>query len=271
MRECGKTYGDGDRDNNPSVAITFENDIQQALGMLKRPFPAIVPDESMVTVDERGDKAVARMQEISRWYAAHGHDEYVPSIGVDFETTGLKPYRTGHQIVTCAIADKMNRAIAFNVTPATQKELVRILGDPLIPKVAHNFKFEEQWAAVILKTPVKNWDWCSMTAAHIEDNRGGKDGGKKDNEEHSGGILSLRFQAAARLGVFGFKDATDEYLQDTADDPHGANSFNRIMDCPRDLLLLRNGMDALICLHLSVMQITAATRAAQLKQKRSTK
>jgi len=201
------------------------------------------------------------LHEIMAWYKEHAtgpFDGGVPPIGFDFETTGLKPYRKGHRIVTCAVADRLDRSIAFPLTPKTQAALTPVLASKLIPKVAHNFKFEDQWSSVILKTQVAYWAWCSMTAAHIEDNRGGKDDKKDKGGEQTGSITSLRFQAAARLGVFGFKDASDEYLKDTADDQHGANSFNCIDDCPRDTLLLRNGMDALITLRLAIMQIAEA-------------
>lgn len=255
MRECGKKYGDGDRDKNPSVAITFEQDLAAAFKLVKCPFPKDIPTAKMVTIDEQGDKAVEWLHDTIKWYDDNyaGRTGDVPPVGIDFETTGLKPYRAGHRIVTCAVATADDQCVAFNITPKTQAAMVLLLKHPLIPKVAHNFTFENQWASVIWKAQIKNWSWCSMTAAHIEDNRGG------DKEAT---VTSLRFQAAARLGIFGFKDDTDSYLKDTAGDAHGANSFNCIEDCPRGSLLLRNGMDALITRRLAIEQIASAERGS---------
>jgi hypothetical protein len=239
---------------DPSVAIVFQNDLDAAFGCIDKAMPKDVPSIDMVEVDEDG-KSVAKWLAalLARYSQYEPYDLEAPPVGIDFETTGKKPYRTGHRVVMCAIADRVDHAMAFVMSKQVEEALIPVLRSPRIPKVAHNIKMEQQWASVVMNAPIANWLWCSMTAAHLEDNRGG---------EEEAWVISLEFQAAARLGVFGFKSETDEYLSDTGDEKHGANTFNRIHDCPPLLLLRRNGMDALVTLRLSLLQMQEAEKRA---------
>ena len=49
--------------------------------------------------------------------------------------------------------------------------LKKILEEPSIGKAAHNLKFEDVWASIILEVKIQNWKLCTMNLAHIFDNR----------------------------------------------------------------------------------------------------
>jgi uracil-DNA glycosylase family 4 len=156
----------------------------------------------------------------------------------DYETTGLKPFRKGHEIFCVSMYDgKFSRV--FLLTKTLWKPFISFLKSN-IKKIACNMKFEEVWSRQILNTAVNAWAWDTMQNAHILDNRGG-DTGKGFIEK---GITSVLFQSYIRYGRCDFKKETQKYL--TAGNEFGANTFNRIKEAPEREVLLRCALDSLL-------------------------
>jgi uracil-DNA glycosylase len=164
---------------------TFTADLEKALSCLHKPFP------------------VAPVPEIK----FHDFPE-IPSfseaiISIDYETTGLRPWeRKDHRIVSCAFGWESG-ASAFPVSLESLDYLKRVLTDKSVRKIAHNIKFEHQWAVQTLGVKTQGWLWDTMLTAHMIDNRrnicklkhqtylnfgvedwsGGMDFGDEDDEE----------------------------------------------------------------------------------------
>jgi uracil-DNA glycosylase family 4 len=139
-------------------------------------------------------------------------------IAFDFETTGLKPHAPGHQIVCASVATSINHAYVFMIPPKRKdlRPFLDLLGNPLIGKMAHNMKFEETWSQVRFRQPVANWEWDSMIAAHILDNRPG--------------ITSLKFQTYVNFGIPDYSTGVEAHLRASGD---SGNSINQVLDLVR--------------------------------------
>jgi DNA polymerase I-like protein with 3'-5' exonuclease and polymerase domains len=92
-----------------------------------------------------------------------------------------------------------------------------------IQKIAHNCKFEHQWAAQCLGVETQGWVWDTMLAAHLADNRKG--------------ICGLKHQAYLNFGIenWGIDFEEDE------DENDGSPLVNAQ---PTEELLRYNSLDA---------------------------
>ena len=164
----------------------------------------------------------------------------------DYETTGLKPHAKGHRIKTAAIADSPDHCWVFRM-PKTRKgraPLRRWLRDPGIAKMAHNIKYEETWSRVILKERVRGWEWDSMLAAHLLDNRPG--------------ITGLKFQAYVNFGIVDYASEIDSCLKSPPKE--GGNAFNTLDKFIRDpvgleKVLRYNALDSILEYRLALKQM----------------
>jgi uracil-DNA glycosylase family 4 len=151
---------------------------------------------------------------------------------LDYETTGLKPYRQGHEIVTAAVCPG-NKAYAFPFfdDPEFREEWRRFLLTEKVRKSAHGKKFESVWTRVILGYWPVIHD-CTMLGAH---------------SAHNKKLTNLKFQTYVNFGVMGYDSEIDIYLKapDAQKAIHGANAFNLIKQAPMDKLLVYNGADTL--------------------------
>lgn len=145
----------------------------------------------------------------------------------DYETTGLKPYTEGHDIVTASMANG-RRCISFPMYPEIRKPWIRFLKSG-IPKTGHNIKFEELWSEVILETRVTNWRLCTMQAAHVLDNR------KNSSLEFMGYVLD---------GWLPWGGNMERYKKGKGS--NGANRINLIRKAPMRSLLQYGGMDSFV-------------------------
>ena len=165
----------------------------------------------------------------------------------DYETTGIKPHMKGHRIVSCAIADSPDHVYAF-MMPKTKEgrlPLRKWLYNKEIPKVAQNMKFEDTWSKVRLKVDVRGWEFDTMLASHILDNRPGTSG--------------LKFQAYVKLGEVDYNEEVKDYFTSN-DTEHGDNAINRIMELAstsrgREKLLTYNAMDSIFEYRLALIQM----------------
>lgn len=156
-------------------------------------------------------------------------------LAFDYETTGLKPYRKNHKIVSVSYCCDLDKAFAFPMqhtvfNPLQQKAITRKWGEVLknkSKKVAHNIKFEDVWSRTIGQSFPNNWHWCTMLAAHSLDNR----------SKYSG----LKFQSFLYWGVPNYDRDIKSFLQSFDD-----TGFNKVLKAPLDKLLLYNGRDSLL-------------------------
>lgn len=137
------------------------------------------------------------------------------TVAFDYETTGLKPHDKGHRIVCGSMsAGEVTMAFRMPNTQYDRKPLLDILSSYDIGKQAHNMKFEDIWTWVRLRTKVNKWEWDSMLAAHILDNRKG--------------ITSLKFQTYVNFGIVDYSSEVNPYLR--SKDSKNANGKNTVED-----------------------------------------
>jgi DNA polymerase len=174
------------------------------------------------------------------------------AVSFDYETTGIKPYKEGHDIICASVClsnegCKPLQATSFLLhknLPHVDK--IRSLWIKFLqsktPKMAHNMKYEELWSRVILGTPVNNWFYDSMLGTHVEDNRPG--------------ICSLKFQAYVRLGIVDYDSVVESYLKSDEKESHSINRIHKCLGSPSLLhdLMLYNGLDSLFEFQLALQQ-----------------
>lgn len=143
----------------------------------------------------------------------------------DYETTGLKPFRPGHKIVCISLAFQ-NRVVAFPFqykdffSFKEQKEIKSLMRKILLtcPVEAHNINFEDSWSQNILGVKPQHWQFDTMIAAHILDNRSD--------------ITGLKLQTYINFGVRPYDRDIKKYLKG---DEFG---FNSVEEIPLEKLLL---------------------------------
>lgn len=160
---------------------------------------------------------------------------------VDFETTGIKPDRTGHRILCAALYNGFD----WYAFPVERKEVIRALGvfmSSPAKKTAHNKKFEGAWSRVILKMAFNNCVWCSMTAAHIIDGRKG--------------VTGLKYHAARLFGLFNYDKEVEPYMSSDPKEEKefGGNAFNKLHTFPIQKLLRYCATDVFVGWHLMMEQ-----------------
>ncbi len=220
--------------NNKDACLeaSFDLDLKFALSCAQLNPPELPEYEKMVEVVKDADRLLTLL------------DKPANIIAIDYETSGLKPYRQGHKIYTMSIAYSETQAFSFPLQYPhwTEDQLWKItekvcdlLADPDIEMIAHNIKFEHKWAKHILGVQTESWLWDSCLAAHILDSR----------KHHS----SLKFQAVTKYGAPNYGAELDKYIK-----KENKEGFNDVHKAPLDNLLLYNGLDALFTYKLFVDQ-----------------
>lgn len=218
-----------ERDGGEPIKTIWKQDIRNALQCINKPLPARIKPNIKIIKDL---KVLNKYNEM----------EFV---AFDYETTGLKPHAPGHRIVCTSIAVNPDDVFSF-LMPDTKYDrlpFLNLLNDPEIGKRAHNMKFEHAWSLVRLRTEVKNWEWDSMLAAHLFDNRPG--------------ITGLKFQTYVNFGVADYSSEIEPYLQGNK---KNANSLNRVMELLKtksdtEKLLHYCGYDSIYEYNLSMKQM----------------
>jgi len=214
--------------SNKKLLKIYRQKMEVAIGNSLKPFPELTREEDKIRCIFSPEEAIQVLETILR--------DKPPLLTLDWETTGLKPYKTGHKIVAVGLSWNPEQGVSFPMFPEIVPLLRMILKNLDIKKTAHNFKFEELWARQILETSIKGWKWCSQLATHVLDDRHG--------------IKSLAFQTFVRYGIAGFKDETSPFMKSET-----SNDLNNIEACPIDKLLLRNGLDAMFAHRLALDQM----------------
>lgn len=218
-------------DKHPHLRSIFERDIENAVKLTeigKRPKKW---SEKIITLTQYED-VVGLLRKILR------EKDYV---AFDYETTGIKPHRPGHKIVTMSFCFDDETAYAFPFQYQkhwVKKELqsikefvIKILTDPEIPKIAQNRKFEQIWSYFILGIDVKGMDFDTMLAARVLDSRVGTAG--------------LDFRTYVHMGIL-------PYDQEIAVFKKAHNGeFNRMNEAPLLPMLKYNARDSLYTFRLA--------------------
>ena len=159
------------------ISILFRRHLERAFELRGRPWSKPPEFERQVKVLLSGREVAEAVDLLIR------RSEVL--VAFDFETNMLKPDSSEAEVVSCAMSNG-EETIAYPMTGEARETTVAFLRSP-VPKVAHNMKFDDRWSRRVLGTPVRNWLWCSMQAAHVLDNRRG--------------ICGLKFQAAYPTSV----------------------------------------------------------------------
>jgi len=157
-------------------------------------------------------------------------------VAFDYETTGLKPHREGHRIVSCSVCWHPERSVSFLMTEAVGRAWKEILEDGEIKKIIQNGKFELLWSRVKLGSPVRGFVWDTEVNAHLLDNRQF--------------FTGLKFQTYLHFGVDDYSVEIAHLLKSKEDKQHGANGFNALVNPTvvqehAEKILLYGGLDSL--------------------------
>ncbi len=211
-------------DEPPAMAKIFSDNLRTAIEWDK-PFKREI---HRVRIIDNINEAIRYLEKLN--------NEQPKMIAFDYETTGIRPYALGHEIICMAIASNSNSATVFSIYGNTEfhKELKELLTNGRIKKAAHNMKFEDIWTKEIFGYDVVGWQWDTMIGAHIVDNRSK--------------ISGLEFQSYVNFGIV-CKDETKKFLlSETTHTP------NKIQDAPLDIIMKRCGRDAIFTFRLARMQ-----------------
>ncbi len=212
-----------------SSTIYLEQDLKRAADLIGAPFPIL--NYEIQTIDTRQNSGQKYVEKLIQAMLERADKETFP-VAFDYETTGLKPHKEGHQIISVAICDNPDKATSFLWNSGLSNVWKAFLRHRNILKIASNMKFEDTWSRVILDTAPRGWYWDTMIAAHVEDNRSK--------------ITGLKFQTYVRLGKLDYSSHIEPFLAGKRDEGElGANAFNRILELDKNELMIYNGEDAL--------------------------
>jgi len=164
-------------------------------------------------------------------------------LGIDYETNTLKPQWPGAKVATisyCIDEKSVGFPYQYNdfFTPQQQMKIKslwrKIVTDPNVACVAHNIKFENSWTQIIFGVTPYKWEWDTMLASHIEDNRSSYTG--------------LKFQSYIKFGLEPYGNEIEKFLKTKT------GHFNSINKAPLDKLLLYNGLDTKMTMKLCQKQ-----------------
>lgn len=219
----------------------FSDNIKAAVGLHGTPVPEWTEDIHILRTPKDAREAILEAQ---RECLANGSQ-----LGIDLETSGLKPHHKGHKIACASMAwetpEGRDKAISFPMFNDSDflEAWQGILTDPNIEKGAHNHQFEQMWISWLQGFRVSPWGYDSQIDAHILECKA---------------PTNLKFCVYVDQGIIGYDDEVDHYLKATKEeDVHGSNAFNQIDKAPFDKLLLYNARDSLYMHRLRRTQIQA--------------
>jgi len=221
-------------EKSPVTKVVWKQDIQNIVRYIKKPFPKFRDEKKEVIITKDTKDIIRQIRKTIK--------EAPKLLSFDYETTGLKPHKEGHDIVCCSYTTE-NGTISFPINKKVKPYLKKLL-ESKVPKTAHNLKFENLWSLVRVDAKVKNWKWCSQTASHVLDGRGG--------------ISGLKFQTYLHFGIADYDSNMESFIK--GDDDKDSNSFNRMKEAPLDEVLLYCGLDSLFGYRLTLLQMKAVEK-----------
>ena len=226
---------------SPHFEHVFKRDLENALTMIgeQKEVRSVNWTEAVLPLYSP-DRIVAALSAI---YSGRMGD----IIAIDYETTSLKPFHEGSQLVSVSVgmwnnnkplaisfplASQLTRAVGIaDPDRASILSMLRKVLESRIGKIAHNLQMEESWSREKLGVPVNNWMWDSMQTAHILDER---------NK-----YTSLDKQVFLNWG-YEYGESVGPYKE--------GHPINNMLSCPIDELLLYGGLDSLFTLMLQKRQ-----------------
>lgn len=154
------------------------------------------------------------------------------TFALDYETTGLKPYREGHKIISASISNgKVSYAFPFENDNKEFHKAWRALLRNDNRKVAHNLAFEQLWTKQICGYWIKNAHYDTMLASQCLNNQ------KPAN---------LKYLVYTEFGIIGYDDYADSFLKASKSDKdtYGNNAFNQIEEADLSEILKYNALDS---------------------------
>lgn len=211
------------------VKMYFEQHVRSAFRIADKKLPVIPKD---IKTTENPHTAAVWIDSILR--AAEPGPDHVIDVAIDYETTGLKPHRDGHEIKVSSVAWRSGgeyHAIGFRWDPDNEEMInawYRLTHHDRVKLIAHKCDYEACWTrfrAGLHSTrvhwiPDENWSWDTCVAAHVIDNV------QK---------VGLKFHTYCEFGVLGYDADADQYLKPRDDDPtygESANAFNGLKSDP---------------------------------------
>ena len=166
-------------------------------------------DIPYINYQERIENAVVILSRASEIKNMLANMETEKLIAFDYETTGIQPYKKGHEIICMSVSNGV-KSYAFMLTPELIP-YIRHFMESNVDKIAHNAKFEAIWTLVTLGTEIKNLVADTMLITHCLNN----------NE----GITRLKFQGMVRFGIFNYEDEVSYLWDDKSKDVHKFNKM----------------------------------------------
>ncbi len=218
----------GKNDVSWKIAVDDMFRISELLGV---PVPDYSDDDSRIEI-------LWNRREIRRLFRWISDSKY--PVMFDYETTGLKPERKGHRILTCSVSACGTKAFSFPVKGSED-----ILADWLtstVPKTAANMKFEDRWTKACLGVSPRNWSHDTTLMTHFLDNRTA--------------VTSLKFQTAVNFGRYDYDSHVEKYKRPSKEEVAvwGSNSFNSLHEMDPEELMLYGGLDSLYAKRLQLIQ-----------------
>ena len=217
-------------EKEPAIELIWKQDLKRAIQCLHHPRPFRSNDVMQVQVINSTKELVKRIDAVCDWDGL---------IAIDFETTGLKPDAPNQKLISCSITAINTGTFSFD-WPESGPGLTRIqrlFADPSIKKIAQNMKFEDRWARQF-KAPISGWEWDTMLASHMLDNRTS--------------VTGLKFQTYVNFGIGDYDSSVEPYLKSRED---GAYAVNTIEQAPRQERLIYNGLDTIYTYELALKQM----------------
>ena len=178
------------RQNSELMDRSFDKHLEAAFQLEDRPWKQVPEWASQVEILLDTKQAVRRIRDFVK--AKH-------TTAVDYEANALKPEYTGFKILSCALSSRKLGTISFLWNEETATAMSDFWFDPKIPKEASNLKYEDRLTRFYYGRRPRGWFWDTMLAAHHLDCRRG--------------ITSVKFQAYVLLGVGGYNDHIEPFLQ----------------------------------------------------------
>lgn len=214
--------------NDTSVRLLWERNLKNILKIMKTPF-YVSNYRSDVFTTQSKEHAIS-------WI--NSAIEKVDKIALDYETTGLKPHRKGHEVKCMSFSDGVFAYAFPNFKDEEFQDAWKTLLKKNCDKVAHNLRFESMWTQTALGFNMIGNQYDTMLAAHCWNNKM---------------KTGLKFWAYILFGVLGYNEDVEKYIKQKrkGEDEKSTNSFSLIENADIDELLLYNGLDSLLCFKLS--------------------
>lgn len=205
-----------------ALVKTVHRDIAIAAQCLNRPYKQWKDESQCIELLNPRNAALWLERE-----AAHTETRWQ---AFDYETNSLRPYNYNAEIVSCAIADSADHAVAFMMNDMVVSPFNRWLKSRYIKKIAHNTAFERAWSIVKQGVEPEMLIADTMLLFHAMDNR-------KDP------VRSIKFLGPMLVGCSIWNEHIEPYLKADGDSSYAINTIRR---APQRELLTYNAMDSLI-------------------------